>query len=236
MAAEGRRLGQVVQQRIGKEEEERPPEEKKVKMRDALAELEKLPRKDGEWVKGEVRELGDTREKEIKRPNKRKFLIEEAPDEMVKQLFEEKLKLEENEYIRQFPEEIQKEMRKEVIAMLMDQRGAFSGGEEGNNFAEQIRQCDWFEYQLVLKPAYRDTIFYQKPKALSREYTEALRSLLEDWAGKGLIRKNNPTKDKEGSPHSLPMFLVKKKTASGSGVAHRGILDARRLNSASIHR
>ena len=32
------------------------------------------------------------------------------------------------------------------------------------------------------------------------------------------------------------MFLVKKKTASGSGVAHRGILDARRLNSASIHR
>ena len=91
---------------------------------------------------------------------------------MVKQLFEEKLKLEDNEYIKQFPEEIQKEMREEVIAMLMEQRGAFSGGEEGNHFAEQIGQCDWFEYQLVLKPTYRDTIFYQKPKALSKEDTE----------------------------------------------------------------
>ena len=56
---------------------------------------------------------------------------------------------------------------------------------------------------------------------------------MEDWAGKG---KNNPTKGKQGSPHSLPLFLVKKKTTSGSGVAHRAILDARRLNSASIHR
>ena len=37
-------------QRTGQEEEEKPPEERKVKMRDALAELEKLPRKDGEWV------------------------------------------------------------------------------------------------------------------------------------------------------------------------------------------
>ena len=88
-------------------------------MRDALAELEKLPRRDGEWIRGEVRELGDTMEKEVRKPNKRKFKIEEAPDEMVKQIFEEKLKLEENEYIRQFPEEIQKEMKKEVIAMLM---------------------------------------------------------------------------------------------------------------------
>ena len=42
-------------QRTGKEEEEKPPEERKIKMRDALAKLEKLPRKDGEWVKGEVR-------------------------------------------------------------------------------------------------------------------------------------------------------------------------------------
>ena len=84
-------------QGTAKEEEERLPEEKRIKMRDALAELEKLPRRDGEWIRGEVGELGDTKEKEVKEPNKRKFKIEEAPDEMVKQLFEEKLKLEENE-------------------------------------------------------------------------------------------------------------------------------------------
>ena len=176
-------------QNTEEEEEEKPLEEKKVKMRDALAELEKLPRKNGEWIKGEVRELGNTREKTVKMPSERKLLIEEAPDAMVRELFEEKLNLENNAYIKQFPEKIQREMRKELIDMLMEQRGAFSGGEEGNHFAEQIGQCDWFEYQLVLKPAYRDTIFYQKPKALSREDTEALKNLLEDWTGKGLIRK-----------------------------------------------
>ena len=217
-------------------EEESLPEEKKVKMRDALAELERLPRQDGEWIRGELRKLGDTEEAKMEEKPTKKLLIEEASEELVQELFEAKLKLDENKYINQFPPKVQKEMKKAVISMLMEQRSAFSAGEEGNPFAEQVGLCSWFEYQLVLKPIYRDTIFYQKPKALSKEDTEALRTLLEDWMGKGLIRKNNPTKGKEGSPHSLPLFLVKKKTTSGSGMAHRAILDARKLNNASIHR
>ena len=69
-----------------------------------------------------MRELGDIREKVLEMPNEKKLLIEEAPDTMVRQLFEEKLKLEDNDYIKQFPEKIQKEMRKELIDMLMEQR------------------------------------------------------------------------------------------------------------------
>ena len=220
----------------GRQEEEEEPEIRRGKMREALLELERLPKRDGEWVRGEVRQLGDLEEEEIHHPAGRKLKIEDAPDHLVKKLFENKLKLENNEYINQFPPKIREEMSKEIIDMLMKERSAFSAGEQGNEFAEQIGDCDWFEYQLVLKEPYRDTIFYQKPKVLSREDTNALRDLLQDWLGKGLIRKNNPTVGKQGSPHCLPMFLVKKKTSSGTGVAHRGILDARRLNSASIHR
>merc|ERR1712015_282346 len=199
-------------QRTGEEEEERPPEEKKVKMRDALAELERLPRQDGEWIRGELRKLGDTEEAKMEEKPTKKLLIEEASEELVQELFEAKLKLDENKYINQFPPKVQKEMKKAVISMLMEQRSAFSAGEEGNPFAEQVGLCSCFEYQLVRKPIYRDTIFYQKPKALSKEDTEALKNLLEDWTGKGLIRKNNPTVGRQGSPHSLPLFLVKKKT------------------------
>ena len=220
----------------GKQEEEEGLEKKKIKMREALLELEKLPKKDGEWIRGEVRELGDLEEEEVHHPAGRKLKIEDAPDHLVRKLFEDKLKLGDNEYVNQFPPKIREEMSKEIIDMMMKGRSAFSAGEQGNEFDEQIGDCDWFEYKLVLKEPYRDTIFYQKPKVLSRDDTNALRDLLQDWLGKGLIRKNNPTVGKQGSPHSLPLFLVKKKTSSGTGVAHRAILDARRLNSASIHR
>ena len=112
----------------------------------------------------------------------------------------------------------------------------FALGDPNNDFEEQIGSCDWFEYQLVLKEPFKDTIFYEKPRMLSKDDTAALKELLEDWQRKGLIRRNNPTVGKQGSPHSLPLFLVKKKTSGGTGLAHRLILDCRRLNSSSIHR
>ena len=134
------------------------------------------------------------------------------------------------------PEEIRTQIEEEVIDLVVEGRSAFTIGDPSNEFEEQIGNCDWFQYQLVLKEPFRDTIFYEKPRMLSREDTAALKDLLEDWQSKGLIRKNNPTVGKQGSPHSLPLFLVKKKTGGGTGLAHRAILDCRRLNSSSIHR
>ena len=120
--------------------------------------------------------------------------------------------------------------------LVVEGRSAFTIGDPTNEFEEQIGSCDWFQYQLVLKEPFKETIFYEKPRMLSREDTAALKELLEDWQSKGLIRKNNPTLGKQGSPHSLPLFLVKKKSGGGTGLAHRMILDCRRLNSSSIHR
>ena len=142
----------------------------------------------------------------------------------------------ENEYLADLPEEIRTQIEEEVIDLMVEGRSAFTIGDPSNEFEEQIGNCDWFQYQLVLKEPFRDTIFYEKPRMLSREDTAALKDLLEDWQSKGLIRKNNPTVGKQGSPHSLPLFLVKKKTGGGTGLAHRAILDCRRLNSSSIHR
>ena len=234
-AAEQHREEYLADQHQGEDlaEEGRP---KKMKVRDALAELENLPKTGGEWVRGEIRPLGQLEEVKEAQKVKRKYTVENGPLVKIREVFQKRLNLAENEYLANLPEEIRMEVEEEVINLMIEGRSAFTIGDPNNEFEEQIGACDWFQYQLVLKEPYRDTIFYEKPRMLSREDTAALKDLLEDWQSKGLIRKNNPTVGKQGSPHSLPLFLVKKKTGGGTGLAHRGILDCRRLNSSSIHR
>ena len=206
------------------------------KATEMLQHLEAAPRLDGEWVHGDIRKIGSPIPSTTSfAPGKKLIKIEDASTSRVKELFENKLDLDNNEYIKDMPKEVAYEMKKELIEMLVKRKSAFSAGEEGNEFEEQIGECPWFQYQLVLQEKYRDTIFYEKPRVFSKQDTDAMRKLLEDWQGKGLIRKNDPTKG-EGSPHSLPFFLVRKKTSSGSGIAHRGVWDGRKINSASIHR
>ena len=201
-----------------------------------MIQLENLPRRDGEWIRGEIRQLGQVEEAKQAQKVKRKYTVENGPLVKIREAFEKKLNLKENEYLSDLPQEIREEMEKEVIDLMIEGRRAFSLGDPNNDFEEQIGSCDWFKYRLVLKEPFKDTIFYEKPQMLSKDDTAALKELLEDWQQKGIIRRNNPTVGKQGSPHSLLQFLVKKKTSWGNGLAHRLILDCRRLNSSCIHR
>merc|ERR1712088_355880 len=58
----------------GELEEEGKP--KKVKVRDALIELENLPKIDGEWIRGEIRQLEEV--KQVQK-TKRKYTVENGP-------------------------------------------------------------------------------------------------------------------------------------------------------------
>merc|ERR1712235_120252 len=103
-------------------------------------------------------------------------MVENGPLVKIREAFQKRLNLGENE----------------VIDLVVEGRSAFAIGDPNNDFEEQIGSCDWFQYQLVLKESFKDTIFYEKPRMLSRDDTAALKDLLEDWQSKGLIRKNNP--------------------------------------------
>ena len=106
---------------------------------------------DGEWVRGEVRLLGDVKEMQGHHKVGKRITVEDAPTELVKAAFMARLDLKNNQYLADFPPSVQKEMASEVIDMLLTERRAFSLGEQGNDFEEQIGACDWFQYQLILK-------------------------------------------------------------------------------------
>jgi hypothetical protein len=164
-----------------------------VKVRDALIELENLPKIDGEWIRGEIRQLGQLEEVKQVQKTKRKYTVENGPLVKIREAFQKRLNLSENEYLSDLPDEIRDEIEEEVMDLVVEGRSAFTIGDPTNEFEEQIGSCDWFQYQLVLKEPFKDTIFYEKPRMLSKDDTAALKDLLEDWQSKGLIRKNNPT-------------------------------------------
>ena len=136
---------------------------KKLKVRDALIQLENLPKTDGEWIRGEIRQLGQVEEVKQAQKVKRKFTVGNGPLVKIREAFQKRLNLGENEYLSNLPQEIRDEMEKEVIDLVVEGRSAFTIGDPNNDFEEQIGSCDWFQYQLVLKEPFKDTIFYEKP-------------------------------------------------------------------------
>ena len=52
---------------------------KKMKVRDALIQLENLPKTDGEWIRGEIRPLGQLEEVKQAQKVKRKYMVENGP-------------------------------------------------------------------------------------------------------------------------------------------------------------
>ena len=77
-AAEGHREEYLA----GKHQGEELAEEgkaKKMKVRDALIQLENLPKTDGEWIRGEIRQLGQVEEVKQAQKVKRKYTVENGP-------------------------------------------------------------------------------------------------------------------------------------------------------------
>ena len=83
-----------------KHQGEEPEEEgkaKKIKVKDALIQLENLPRRDGEWIRGEIRQLGQVEETKQVQKVKRKHTVENGPMVKIREAFEKRLNLKENE-------------------------------------------------------------------------------------------------------------------------------------------
>ena len=62
----------------------------------------------------------------------------------------------------------------------MKNKLAFSAGEGDNDFEEEQGDCPWVEFQMEMKPEFRETVFYEKPRPLSLSDTERLRQILVD--------------------------------------------------------
>ena len=124
---------------FAKEEEEKEEYLSGKKMKEILQELERAPKLNGEWIKGEVHKLGTQAPPSTQSiPEKKLLKIEEAPVQMVADLFRKKLDLDNNEYIKSMPAQVAQEMKKELLDMLIKRRSAFSAGEEDGNFQEQL--------------------------------------------------------------------------------------------------
>ena len=95
---------QAGKHQAGELEEEGKP--KKVKVRDALIELENLPKIDGEWIRGEIRQLGQLEEVKQVQKIKRKYTVENGPLVKIREAFQKRLNLSENEYLSDLPDEI----------------------------------------------------------------------------------------------------------------------------------
>merc|ERR1712122_28814 len=124
-AAEGHREEYLAGQHQGEDlaEEGRP---KKMKVRDALIQLENLPKTGGEWVRGEIRPLGQLEEVKEAQKVKRKYTVENGPLVKIREVFQKRLNLAENEYLSDLPDEIRTQIEEEVIDLVVEGRSAFT--------------------------------------------------------------------------------------------------------------
>ena len=217
----------------GAEEGEEEKEDRR-KTKEILKDLENKPKFDGTWVEGELKPLDYYVAPKKLEPEKRKRKLADIDDEEMKEIFIKKLELEENDYLNELPEDVRKPMMKKILEVLVKNKLAFTAGEPDNDIVDEQGDCPWVEYQMEIKPEFRQTIFHEKPRPLSLSETEKLRQILVEWTGKGILRKNTP---ENASPHSLPVFLVSKKDIGRKeGAPGRLIFDARRLSAASVDR
>ena len=119
---------------------------------------------------------------------KRKYTVENGPLVKIREAFQKRLNLSENEYLSDLPDEIRDEIEKEVIDLVVEGRSAFTIGDPTNDFEEQIGSCDWFQYQLVLKEPFKDTIFMKTSHVVQRRHCRP-----EGSAG-GLAKQGTNTK------------------------------------------
>ena len=214
--------------------EEEDDGEVREKTKAILDKLEKEPKFNGTWMEGELKPLNYHIPVKRIMPLEKKRKLEEVADDEVRSLFETKFELNDNDYLNSLAEDVRKEMKKELLDILVKNKLAFSAGESDNDYEDEQGDCPWVEFQMELKPEFRETVFYEKPRPLSLSDTERLRQILVDWAGKGILRKNTP---ENASPHSLPVFLINKKDEGRKeGAPGRLIFDARRLGVAAVNR
>ena len=208
--------------------------EDKRKTKEILQELENKPKFNGTWVEGDIKPLNHHIPPKRVQPMKTKRKLEEVDDAEVKELFRKKLELEDNEYLNSLPKDVRTEVKEELLEVLVRNKLAFTAGEPDNDYVDEQGDCPWIEYQMEMKPEYRNTIFHEKPRPLSLSETEKLRQILVDWTNKGIIRKNTPD---NASPHSLNVFIVSKRDVGrAEGAPGRLVFDGRRLCAASVNR
>merc|ERR1712079_337735 len=102
-----------------------------------LIELENLPKIDGEWIRGEIRQLGQLEEVKQVQKIKRKYTVENGPLVKIREAFQKRLNLSENEYLSDLPDEIRDEIEEEVMNLVVEGRSAFTIGDPTNEFEEQ---------------------------------------------------------------------------------------------------
>ena len=68
-----------------------------------MIQLENLPKTDGEWIRGEIRQLGQVEEVKQAQKVKRKYTVENGPLVKIREAFQKRLNLGENEYLSDLP-------------------------------------------------------------------------------------------------------------------------------------